>query len=90
MATLYATVHNTRTREDVSIWRENGATAPLYILGKRPVLAYWEDRIDVLDWAERTLGWNGRDVLYEDGFTGELLDWNGIIAEWFDEMDNID
>ena len=93
MATLYATMHNTRTHEEALVWRENGATAPLYIFGKRPWLGYWETRLDIFGWACEALGWTALETAYLDGFTGEVLTFDDLLDEEYERlemMDNID
>lgn len=86
---LLATIIDTTTGESRQITRSPGATAPACLQFSHQACGYWEGRFELFEWACNASGMDPFEALFIDGFTGEVLDYDGLMCEASDEMEAV-
>lgn len=61
-----------------------GATAPACIEQSPRMCGYWESRLELFLWACGAANMNPHNAEWLDGFTGELMDYEELQAEYLE------
>ena len=82
--TLLATI-TSPAGDSRMITKSPGASAPACLQFSNYMCGYWETRFELFLWACGMSGFNPVETTFEDGSTGELLDYFELLDEAYDE-----
>lgn len=88
--TEIARVIDTDTGDGVILYRSNGATAPICMSGTDQCLGYWESRFEIFTWACDVCGFDPYRAEWCDQRTLEILTYDDLEQELYDELEELD